>query len=118
MVAAAAAAAAKSLQSCPTLCNPIDSSSPGSPCPWDSPGKNTGVGCHFFLQYMEVKSENEVTQSCPTVSDPMDCSLPGSSVHGISRQEYWSGVSLLRVIDFQTLIQSHIAGIITCGNGM
>ena len=83
MVAAAAAAAAKSLQSCPTLCDPTDSSSPGSPCPWDSPGKNTGVGCHFFLQYMEVKSENEVTQSCPTVSDPMDCSLPGSSVHGI-----------------------------------
>ena len=51
--------------------------------PWDSPGKNTGVGCHFLLQCMKVKSENEVTQSCPTPSDPMDCSLPGSSVHGI-----------------------------------
>ena len=53
------------------------------PRPWDSPGKNTGVGCHFLLQYMKVKSESEVTQSCPTFSDPMDCSLPGSSVHGI-----------------------------------
>ena len=53
------------------------------PHPWDSPGKNTGVGCHFLLQCMKVKSENEVTQSCPTLSDPMDCSLPGSSAHGI-----------------------------------
>ena len=53
-------------------------------CPWDSPGKNTGVGCHFLLQCMKVKSENEVPQSCLTLSDPMDCSLPGSSVHGIS----------------------------------
>ena len=53
------------------------------PCPWDSPGKNTGVGCHFLLQCMKVKSESEVTQSCLTLSDPMDCSLPGSSVHGI-----------------------------------
>ena len=53
------------------------------PRPWDSPGKNTGVGCHFLLQCMKVKSESEVTQSCPTPSDPMDCSLPGSSIHGI-----------------------------------
>ena len=53
------------------------------PHPWDSPGKNTGVGCHFLLQCMKVKSESEVTQSCLTLSDPMDCSLPGSSVHGI-----------------------------------
>ena len=51
--------------------------------PWDSPGENTGVGCHFLLQCMEVKSESEVTQSCPTLIDPVDCSLPGSSVHGI-----------------------------------
>ena len=49
--------------------------------PWDSPGKNTGVGCHFLLQCMKVKSESEVAQSCPTPSDPMDCSLPGSSIH-------------------------------------
>ena len=53
------------------------------PHPWDSPGKNTGVGCHFLLQCMKVKSESEVTQSCLTLSDPMDCSPPGSSVHGI-----------------------------------
>ena len=53
------------------------------PCPWDSPGKNTGVCCHFLLQCMKVKSESEVAQSCPTLIDPMDCSLPGSSVHGI-----------------------------------
>ena len=53
------------------------------PCPWDSPGKNTGAGCHFLLQCMKVKSESEVTQSCPTLHNPMDCSLPGSSVHGI-----------------------------------
>ena len=85
------------------------------PHPWDSPGKNTGVGCHFLLQCMKVKSEREVTQSCPTLSDPMDYSLPGSSVHGIFQarvlewvaiafshqdsmsmlfpgQEYWSGL--------------------------
>ena len=53
------------------------------PRPWDSPGKNTGVGCHFLLQCMKVKSESEVAQSCPTLSDPMDYSLPGSSIHGI-----------------------------------
>ena len=66
----------------------------GLPHPWDSPGKNTGVGCHFLLQHMKVKSESEVTQSCLTLSGPMDCSLPGSSIHGFSRQEYWSGVPL------------------------
>ena len=71
----AAAAAAKSLQSCPTLCDPIDGSPPGSPAP--------GVGCHILLQCMKVKSESEFAQSCPTLSDPMDCSLPGSSIHGI-----------------------------------
>ena len=51
-------------------------------CPWDSPGKNTGVGCHFHLQCMKVKSEREVAQLCPTLSDPMDHSPPGSSIHG------------------------------------
>ena len=51
--------------------------------PWDSPGKNTGVGCHFLLKCMKVKSESEVAQLCPTLSDPMDYSLPGSSIHGI-----------------------------------
>ena len=77
----AAAAAANSLKSCPTLCDPIDGSPPGSR-PWDSPGKNTGVGCHFLFQRMKVKSESEVTQLGPTLRDPM----------GFSRQEYWSGV--------------------------
>ena len=52
-------------------------------CPWDSPGKNTGVGCHFLLQCMKVKSESEAAQSCLTLSNPMNCSLPTSSVHGI-----------------------------------
>ena len=53
------------------------------PCPWNSPGKNTGVGCHFLLQHMKVKSEREVAQLSTTLCDPMNCSLPGSSVHGI-----------------------------------
>ena len=53
------------------------------PRPWDSPGKNTGVGCHFLLQCMKVKSKSEVAQSCPTLSDPMACSFPDSSIHGI-----------------------------------
>jgi len=61
-------------------------------CPWDSPGKNTGVGCHFLLQCMKVKSEREVTQSCPTLHDLMDCSLPGSSVHEIFQARDWSGL--------------------------
>ena len=78
----AAATAAKLLQSCPTLCDPIDGSLPGSR-PWDSLGKNTGVGCHCLLQCMKVKSESEVAQSCPTLRVPMDCSLPGFSVNGI-----------------------------------
>ena len=77
------AATAASLQLCLTLCHPIDGSPPSCPRPWDSPGKNTGVGCHFLLQRMKVKSESEVTQSCPTLRDPIDRSLPGSSIHGI-----------------------------------
>ena len=65
------------------------------PCPWDSPGKNTGAGCNFLLQCMKVKSESEVTQSCPTLSDPMDCSLPGSSIHGIfqARVLEWGAIA-------------------------
>ena len=65
------------------------------PRPWDSPGKNTGVGCHFLLQCRKVKSESEVAQSCPTLSDPMDCSLPGSSVHGIfqARVLEWGAIA-------------------------
>ena len=77
-----AAAAAKLLQSCLTL-RPHRRQPTRLPHPWDSPGKNTGVGCHFLLQCMKVKSESEVTQSCPTLQNPMHCSLPSSSVHGI-----------------------------------
>ena len=63
--------------------------------PWDYPGKNTGVGCHFLLQCMKVKSEREVAQSCPTLSNPMDCSPPGSSVHGIfqARVLEWGAIA-------------------------
>ena len=65
------------------------------PRPWDSPGKNTGVACHFLLQCMKVKSESEVAQLCPTLSDPMDCNLPGSSVHGIlqARVLEWGAIA-------------------------
>ena len=78
-------ATAKSLQSCLTL----------RPHPWDSPGKNTGVGCRFLLQCIKVKSESEVTQSCLTLCDPLDCSLPGSSVHGIfqARVLEWGAIA-------------------------
>ena len=75
------------------------------PRPWDSPGRNTGVGCHFLLQCMKVKSEREVTQSCLTLSDPMDFSLPGSSIHGIfqARVLEWGAIAfsarLLRVAE-------------------
>ena len=63
--------------------------------PWDSPGKNTGVGCHFLLQCMKVKSEREVAQSCSTLRDPMDCSLPGYSIHGIfhARVLEWGAIA-------------------------
>jgi len=65
------------------------------PRPWDSPGKNTGVGCHFLLQCRKVKSESQVAQSCPTLSHLMDCSLPGSSIHGIfqARVLEWGAVA-------------------------
>ena len=85
------AAAAKLLQSCPTLCDPID----GSSSPWDSPGKNTGVGWHFLLQCLKVKIKSEAVQSCRTPSDPMDCSLPGSSIHGIFQSRILEGCRFL-----------------------
>src|SRR5574338_987429 len=69
------------------------------PRPWDSPGKNTGVGCHFLLQCMKVKCESEVAQSCPTLSDPRDCSLPGTSVHEIFQA---------RVLEWGAIAFSHI----------
>ena len=90
-----AVAAAKLLQSCLTLCDPIDGSPTRLPLPWDSPGKNTRVGCHFLLQCMKVKSESEVAESCLTHSDPMDYSPPGSSVHGIlqARVPEWGAIA-------------------------
>ena len=65
------------------------------PCPWDSPGKSSGVGCHFLLQCVKVKIESEVTQSRLTLRDPMDCSLPGSSIHGIfqARVLEWGAIA-------------------------
>ena len=65
------------------------------PHPWDSSGKNTGVGCHFLLQCMKVKSEREVTKLCPTLRDPMDCRPPGSSIHGIfqARVLEWGAIA-------------------------
>ena len=90
----AAAAAAKSRQLCLTL-RPHRRQPTRLPCFWDSPGKNTGVGCHFLLQCMKVKSEDDVAQLCPTLSDPMDCSLPGSSIHGIfqARALEWGAIA-------------------------
>ena len=88
-----AATAAKLLQSCLTLCDPIDSSPPGSPVPGTLQART--LGCHFLLQCMKVKSESEVAQSCPTLSNPMDCSLPGSSIHGIfqARVLEWGAIA-------------------------
>jgi len=95
---------AKSLQSCPTLCDPIDGSPPGS-LSLDSSGKNTGVGCHFLLQCMKVKSESEVAQSCPTLSSPRDCSPPGSSIHGIfqARVLDWGAIAFSDTHNPETL---------------
>ena len=95
-----AAAAAKLLQSCLTLVQPHRQQLTKLPRPWDSPGKNTGVGCHFLLQCMKVQSESEVTQSCPTLRDPMDRCLPGSSVHGIfqARVLEWGSIAFSRCV--------------------
>ena len=77
------------------------------PRPWDSPGKNTGVGCHFLLQCMKVKRKSEVAQSCPTLSDPMDCSLPGSSIHGIfqARVLEWGAIAFSNIV---TLLLTYV----------
>ena len=84
------------------------------PHPWDSPGKNTGVGCHFLLQCMKVKNESEVAQSCRNLSDPMDCSLPGSSIHeifhclnaiGLFTTGSWLWISSLVIMGWQQPLQ-------------
>ena len=81
------------------------------PCPWDSPGKNTGVGCHCLLQCMKVKSESEDAQSCPTLSDPMDYSPPGSSVHGSLQAGVleWGAIAFSIISPFIFLIQALFA---------
>ena len=75
-------------------------------CPWDSPGKNTGVGCHFLLQCIKVKSESEVAKPCPTLSDPTDCSPPGSSAHGIfqARLLEWGAIAFSAFLLWATLL--------------
>ena len=89
------------------------------PLSWDSSGKKTGVGCHFLLQCMKVKSEIEVTQSCPTLSDPMDCSLPGSSVHGVfqARVLEWVAIAfskrrMLNILNYSLLSRISPGGIL------
>ena len=76
--------------------------------PWDSPGKNTGVGCHFLLQCLKVKSKSEVAQLCLTLSDPMDCNLPGSSIHGIfqARVLEWSAIAFSDIPNRMDKIQN------------
>ena len=92
----AAAVAAKSLQSCPTLCDPLDGSPPGSAVPGILQARILEWAAISFSNAWKwkLKIESEVAQSCPTLSDPMDCSPPGSSDMGFSRQEYWSGLPL------------------------
>ena len=87
-------ATAKSLQLCPHRRQPTR-----LPHPWDSPGKNTGAGCHFLLQCMKEKSESEVAQSCATLSDSMDGSLPDSSIHGIfqARVPEWGAIAFSEI---------------------
>ena len=77
------------------------------PRPWDSPAKNTGVGCHFLLQCMQVKSESEVAQSCPTLRNPMDCSLPGSSTHGIFQARILEWGAIESWVNFDCIFLFH-----------
>ena len=95
-----AATAAKSPQSCPTLCDPIDGSPSGSPVPGILQA-NTGVGCHFLLQCRKVKSESEVAQSCPTLATPWTAAYQAPPSMGFSRQEYWSDLPLVRGFYYQ-----------------
>ena len=96
------AAAAKSLQSCPTV-----QSHRQQPtrlrCPWDSPGKKPGVGCHFLLQCMKVKSESEVAQSCPTLSDPWTAAYQSPPSMGFSRQEFTNSYPKTKTVEIFSL---------------
>ena len=97
----------KSLQSCLTV-RPHRQQPIRLPRPWDSPGKNTGVGCHVLLQCMKVESESEVAQSCPTLSNPMDCSPPGSSIHVIfqARVLEWVAIALSALVTREIQIET------------
>ena len=79
------------------------------PRPWDSPGRNTGVGCHFLLQRMKVKRESQVAQLCPTLHDPMDCSPPGASVHGISQARVleWGAIAFSKMYKVTNALHMH-----------
>ena len=92
------------------LCVTPEMAAHQAPRPWDSPGKNTGVGCHFLLQCMEVKRESEVAQSCLTPSDPMDCSPPGSSIHGIFQASVlqWGAIAFSELIYIYIYIYIYI----------
>ena len=102
-------AAAESLQWCPTL-RPHRWQPTRLPRPWDSPGQNTGVGGHFLLQCMKVKSESEVAQSCQTLSDRVDCSPPGSSIHGIfqARVLEWGAIAFSITNEYKIFFQEYM----------
>ena len=100
-------AAAKSLQLCPTV-GPHRQQPTRLSHPWDSPGKNTGVGFHFLLQCMKVKSESEAAQSCLTLSYPMDCSLSGTSIHGILQARVPIKASISHSVHFCALFYSSL----------
>ena len=99
--------------SCVLLCATPQTAATRLLCLWDFPGKNTGVGCHFLLQYMKVKSENEVAQSCLTLHNRMDCSLPGSSIHGIfqARVLEWGAITFSSVYNYMLPILLYVGGL-------
>ena len=96
------------------LCATSQTAAHLAPCPWDLPGKNTGVGCEFLLQCMKVKSESDVTQSCLTLRDPVDCSLPGSSVHWIFQARVLEWVAIAFAVS--SLIRDQTC--VTCNRSM
>ena len=92
------------------LCATPETAAQQAPPSWDSPGKNTGVGCHFLLQCMNVKSESEVAQSCQTLSDPMDCSPPDFSLHGISQARVleWGAIAFSKTVSMSVCVCVYI----------
>ena len=108
----AAAAAAQSFQSCPTLCDPVDCSPPGSPVPEILQARTLEWVAISFS--MKVKSESEVAQLCPSFSDPMDCSLQGSSIHGICQARVLEWVALPSPISLQLLEKKGIVDLLAC----